>query len=217
MRRVLWSAAARLPGLGTRARQRRDAVGTRTWALKNVSFSVGRGEAIGFIGANGSGKSPLLHLLERHVRAPALAVMAYVNADLLIIDEALEVGNIRFVQKCLAHLDRFRAAGQPFSPSATGRTTALPARDPAGSGPASHVLRRNQHGHGTHRRSRRRSWQSRSPPRLPPARMDPSTRVIHGFDARIADNPRDGLPPPLQSRRRRQRVLASWRDAAVRA
>ena len=41
----------------------------------------------------------------------AFAVMAHVDADVLIVDEALAVGDIRFVQKCLAHLDRFRAAG----------------------------------------------------------------------------------------------------------
>ncbi len=41
----------------------------------------------------------------------AFAVMAHVDADVLVVDEALAVGDIRFVQKCLAHLDRFRAAG----------------------------------------------------------------------------------------------------------
>ncbi|GAA5033785.1 hypothetical protein GCM10023258_33940 [Terrabacter aeriphilus] len=33
------------------------------WALKNISFDVGRGEAVGLVGGNGSGKSTLLKMI----------------------------------------------------------------------------------------------------------------------------------------------------------
>src|SRR5215208_5399063 len=44
------------------------------WALNDVSFEVGRGEALGIIGHNGAGKSTILKLLSR-ITAPTSGEM----------------------------------------------------------------------------------------------------------------------------------------------
>ena len=156
-------------------------------ALKDVSFTVGRGETVGIIGQNGAGKSTLLQIvtgtiaptkgdvrvsgrvaallelgagfepdftgrenivlngtilglserelaertdaiiafselgefIDRPVRTYssgmfmrlAFSVAAHVDADLLIIDEALSVGDVRFTQKCLRFLKDFKQRG----------------------------------------------------------------------------------------------------------
>lgn len=41
----------------------------------------------------------------------AFAIVAHVDADILVVDEALAVGDAYFVQKCMRHLDAFRSAG----------------------------------------------------------------------------------------------------------
>ena len=157
------------------------------WALKNISFSIEKGETVGIIGRNGSGKSTLLQiicgiltpttgkvfttgrlaaLLElgagfnpefsgkenvfmsaallglskaeiadrfesivqfadigMHIDQPvktyssgmyvrlAFAIIAHVDADILVIDEALAVGDAFFQQKCMRFLNNFKQQG----------------------------------------------------------------------------------------------------------
>lgn len=156
-------------------------------ALKDVSFTIEKGETVGIIGKNGSGKSTLLQLIcgtllqssgevsvtgkiaallelgagfnpeftgrenvnlnasilgleEEQIAARfqsivefadigdfldqpvktyssgmvvrlAFAVIAHVDADILVIDEALAVGDAYFGQKCMRFLRRFRERG----------------------------------------------------------------------------------------------------------
>jgi len=157
------------------------------WALRDVSFSVQRGEAFGVIGANGSGKSTLLQIVAGILRASsgsvevkgrlsallelgsgfspefsgrdnvylngsllglsreeiaarfadierfagigtfidqpirtystgmvlrlAFAVAAHVDPEILIVDEALAVGDISFRQRCMRRIHDLRARG----------------------------------------------------------------------------------------------------------
>jgi lipopolysaccharide transport system ATP-binding protein len=166
---------------------RKNHPGEGLWALREVSFSVVRGEAFGIIGANGSGKSTLLQIVagilrptagsvEVHGRLSALlelgsgfspeftgrdnvylnasllglsrdetderfaaierfagigdfigqpirtystgmvlrlafAVAAHVDPEILIVDEALAVGDIAFRQRCMRKIHDLRARG----------------------------------------------------------------------------------------------------------
>src|SRR5262245_29865632 len=71
-------------------RSRRDRAGRRKeefWALKDVSFSVRRGEAVGVIGRNGAGKSTLLKVLSR-ITDPTRGEIRYKGR----VSSLLEVG-----------------------------------------------------------------------------------------------------------------------------
>ena len=60
IRRDVDGNGPRLSNLGSFRRRKED-----FWALKEVSFDVRRGEALGIIGHNGAGKSTILKLLSR--------------------------------------------------------------------------------------------------------------------------------------------------------
>lgn len=157
------------------------------WALKSVSFAVARGETVGVVGKNASGKSTLLRLLagitrptvgsvriirrvsglltlgegmhpllsgeenvfsgaivaglkraealrrlqqiasfaelEEHMDQPlrtysdgmrlrlAFSVAIHVDPEILLVDEVLSVGDLRFQEKCFSHLKSLQAAG----------------------------------------------------------------------------------------------------------
>lgn len=160
------------------------------WALRDISFSVGKGKSVGILGRNGAGKSTLLEIIcgtltpttgsvDLRGRVAALlelgagfnpdftgrenvyvcaaiygmsreqidarydlivnfadigdfidqpvktyssgmyvrlafAVIAHVDADILIIDEALAVGDAIFTQKCMRFLREFKKHGVLF-------------------------------------------------------------------------------------------------------
>lgn len=176
-----------LSRLGSVVAPRKPRFAEGVWALRDVSFSVAKGEAFGIIGRNGSGKSTLLQIIagilrptsgavEMNGRMSALlelgsgfspeftgrdnvylnasllglsrpevdarfaaierfaeigefidqptrtystgmvlrlafAVAAHVDPEVLIVDEALAVGDISFRQRCMRRIHDLRARG----------------------------------------------------------------------------------------------------------
>ncbi|MFC5430188.1 ABC transporter ATP-binding protein [Paraburkholderia denitrificans] len=186
----LYGLAARLaplPVLRDKFARKAQSCSRTFWALRDVSFEVRRGETVGVIGRNGSGKSTILQMIcgtlgattgeiETHGRIAALlelgsgfnpeftgreniylngqlhgltreqirerfddiigfadigdfieqpvktyssgmfvrlafAVIAHVDADILVVDEALAVGDAFFTQRCMRFLREFMKTG----------------------------------------------------------------------------------------------------------
>ena len=182
--RTLRDHVARRIGAAFRGRAPRRSI----WALRNVSFDVAQGEAVGVVGANGAGKSTLLKVLsriteptvgrvvgfgrvssllevgtgfhpeltgrenvflngaimgmkraeitrkfdeivafsdvERFLDTPikhyssgmqvrlAFAVAAHLDPEILIVDEALAVGDAAFQKRCVAKMGEIRRSGR---------------------------------------------------------------------------------------------------------
>jgi ABC-type protease/lipase transport system fused ATPase/permease subunit len=61
----------------------------RVWVLRGATFSVGRGERVGVIGARAAGKTTLLHCLRglRRCEAGVIDIAPEARAELLLLDE----------------------------------------------------------------------------------------------------------------------------------
>ncbi|MBI5664357.1 MAG: ABC transporter ATP-binding protein [Nitrospirae bacterium] len=110
-------------------------------ALNDIDFEVRKGQFLGIVGKNGAGKSTLLKILSREltpmlediiafadigefIRHPvktyssgmysrlSFAVGVNVDPDILIADEVLAVGDMRFAQKCLRKMREFKEKGK---------------------------------------------------------------------------------------------------------
>ena len=180
--------AARRVGAALRGSDKASAASPLIWALKDVSFEIERGEAVGIIGENGAGKTTLLKILSRvteptrgrvtgygrvssllevgtgfhpeltgreniflngailgmkrpeiltkfdaivafsgvdrfldtpikhyssgmHVRL-AFAVAAHLDPEILVVDEALAVGDAAFQKRCVEKMGEMRKGGR---------------------------------------------------------------------------------------------------------
>src|SRR5215210_1905126 len=101
-----------------RIRQSQDAGMKDFWAVRDVSFQVGRGETFGLIGHNGAGKSTLLKLLSRITSPTAGEIKLYGRIAALI-----EVGSGFHPE--LSGRDNIYLSGSSTSPASASSSTHL--------------------------------------------------------------------------------------------
>ncbi len=91
------------------ASRRAAAPAQRSWALKNLSFGIGRGELLGVIGPNGSGKSSLLKLLAR-VLHPTSGRIELFGQSLAAAAQASVACTVAFVPQDVQYVFPFSVA-----------------------------------------------------------------------------------------------------------
>ena len=92
------------------------------WALKDINFTLNKGDRLGILGLNGAGKSTLLKVIAGVLKATegnvtakgnyssgmksrlGFSVATLVEPDILILDEVLSVGDAKFRKKSEAKI-----------------------------------------------------------------------------------------------------------------
>lgn len=83
----------------------------RLYGLDSARIDAKRDEMIAFADIGDYIDRPVKRYSSGMFMRLAFAVAAHVDAEILIVDEALAVGDAFFVQKCMRHLERFREGG----------------------------------------------------------------------------------------------------------
>lgn len=86
-------------------------IGGAVLGLKRVEVLDKMGSIVEFAGIGDYIEQPIKHYSTGMRARLAFAICAHIDADILIVDEALAVGDAAFQRKCMDWIDRFRATG----------------------------------------------------------------------------------------------------------